>query len=1326
MYSCIMYCMVEAVDPIFLMYLVFVLIVWNLYLCTRIKNCLRGESESENQTVDGEINVNSSRDEISDPTNDKDISSKQDERWHLERQLTILQSKMQKLLEIERGPYRGRQCESTGTIKKIEDNIEVINDRIKTLEAACQPEKHKDSSAASDKVQEKESGKMREPDYLNIQTHMVYLLNNIQDPIYLCLSLFAHKVFDLDDVEKIKRCHVTGTREATEQLLFILIYCGENAYGRFLECLREVGLDQVINELELSRHEESSNQQSEEQRLLAERRGLLERVREKEEKLREAVTEKEHNFQKLQEDNQRINIELVELRNEMTKMETEKQGDKDERVQEIDLPREKEDKLLNMQEEISEKQQRIQNEIQNLESHVEELKAATISEEEELPKVESDITNLCALLENSLTAADDKDISSEQEERWQRVGQLMTQQFKDQRDIEISNLKKLIESEKGSNKERESEFTDTINELKDDIADISEQIKTLRTPGEHKDPSSAQRKQQGKQSGKMRDPDYEIIQTHMVYLLNNIRDPKRLSVALFSRGVFDWNDVEIIYKCYGDGTREATRQLLLILLYCGEDAYQRFLECLRDVGLKQVINELEQSRCGEPSNQQTEEQRLIAERRGLLEWVQEKEEKLQETVKEKKHDIEELQIENKRINMELAELRNAIKKMETGQQGDEDEWEQEIGLLREKEYELLNVQKEVNEKQLRIPIEIQNLESHLEGLKSAKISGDNELTQLKSDITNLCMVLQNSATAADDDSSRPQSENQITDKTTSTTMTDDDLSYDILEEQGSIIKPMDETTSQDFPAAEKGVKDVWSKADKRWHDEQQLMIQHFKDKRDREISKLESEKERGLDSTGTIKILEDHIDSISARIKTLEAHGSPGEHKESSAAPRRCQDKQVGMMRKSDYQNIQENMMYLIENIQDPIRLTCSLFSCGVFDQNDVEKIKKCYNNSTREATEKLLFVVLYCGENAYQRFVECLREVGLDQVVNELEQSRHRKSDEQQREDLCLKVERVQEKGESLREVVKERESDVRNLKGENERINMKLVKLRDKMAKLENDKQGDKEERAKEISLLKEKEEALLKHHKEIDDKHNKIQNDLNKLESLIEHLNTATIHGKSEDGAGEEQLTRSKQRTHFSNLDNACLKGDLYNIRRLLDSGHDIYKRFSGGMTPLLFCCQSEIEPVPKIKMILDKGGNIADRDADNNNALHLACGDSHLATVEYLLNLRLSVNSGGFNDKTPILCCSESQIEPVSKIKMIKSRGGNINDRDTENNNILHLACKYGSLETVDYLLQVEGLDVMSRNISGLTPLDCCRCSSIQSDEKVQLLQDKMRL
>ncbi|XP_050406547.2 serine/threonine-protein phosphatase 6 regulatory ankyrin repeat subunit C isoform X1 [Patella vulgata] len=237
-----------------------------------------------------------------------------------------------------------------------------------------------------------------------------------------------------------------------------------------------------------------------------------------------------------------------------------------------------------------------------------------------------------------------------------------------------------------------------------------------------------------------------------------------------------------------------------------------------------------------------------------------------------------------------------------------------------------------------------------------------------------------------------------------------------------------------------------------------------------------------------------------------------------------------------------------------------------------------------------------------------------------------------------------------------------------------------------------------------------------------------------------------------ANEQQDSISKTRTHIISLHEACIKGDLNNLKDLIDAGHDINERYEGGMTPILYCGKSQIEPVSKIKLILNKSGNIDDTDTDGNNVLHLACEYCSLETVQYLLELGVDHHSRGFNGQTPLLCCSRSQIEPVSKIKLILDKGGNIDDKDKDNNNMLHLACWYGSLKTVQYLLEQGlehhrcGLPKIGRcsNITyryarrpvdictslctcigfhGQTPILYCSQSQIEPVSKIKLILDK---
>ncbi|KAK6192745.1 hypothetical protein SNE40_004167 [Patella caerulea] len=188
-------------------------------------------------------------------------------------------------------------------------------------------------------------------------------------------------------------------------------------------------------------------------------------------------------------------------------------------------------------------------------------------------------------------------------------------------------------------------------------------------------------------------------------------------------------------------------------------------------------------------------------------------------------------------------------------------------------------------------------------------------------------------------------------------------------------------------------------------------------------------------------------------------------------------------------------------------------------------------------------------------------------------------------------------------------------------------------------------------------------------------------------------------------------------------ACLFGKLESVDFILKQGLDIHSRGLFNRSPILCCGESKIEPVAKLKLILTNGGNIGDRDSNNNNVLHLACLYGKLESVDFILKQGLDIHSrGGQYNRSPILCCSESEIEPVAKLKLILTNGGNIGDRDSNNNNVLHLACLYSKLETVDYLLG-RGVNINSKNKINQKPLDCCRRSSVQSGEKIKLLEAK---
>ncbi|KAK6174426.1 hypothetical protein SNE40_017704 [Patella caerulea] len=205
---------------------------------------------------------------------------------------------------------------------------------------------------------------------------------------------------------------------------------------------------------------------------------------------------------------------------------------------------------------------------------------------------------------------------------------------------------------------------------------------------------------------------------------------------------------------------------------------------------------------------------------------------------------------------------------------------------------------------------------------------------------------------------------------------------------------------------------------------------------------------------------------------------------------------------------------------------------------------------------------------------------------------------------------------------------------------------------------------------------------------------------------------------------ELLRSKGGT-ISNavLHRACAFGTLDTVRYLLDLGFDINTRGHKGRTCILQCCKSKRQAVEKIELVRSKGGNLYDTDDNNNGVLELACVSGTIDTVGYLIGLGLDINNKGFQGRSCILLCSESKIQAIDKIELLRSHGGNIHDRDDMNNgSMLHIACANGTVDAVNYLVK-QGLDIRTKDESGNTPVSLSFRSGVQSHEKVEYLRSK---
>ncbi|KAK6166842.1 hypothetical protein SNE40_023454 [Patella caerulea] len=188
-------------------------------------------------------------------------------------------------------------------------------------------------------------------------------------------------------------------------------------------------------------------------------------------------------------------------------------------------------------------------------------------------------------------------------------------------------------------------------------------------------------------------------------------------------------------------------------------------------------------------------------------------------------------------------------------------------------------------------------------------------------------------------------------------------------------------------------------------------------------------------------------------------------------------------------------------------------------------------------------------------------------------------------------------------------------------------------------------------------------------------------------------------------------------------SCRDGTVETVEYLVNMIRlDVHHKDNDGRTPAMHCCMSNINPVKKLQLLASKSLHAVDN--DNTHLLHLSCLDGTIETVEYLVNeIGLDVYQKVNNGLTPAILCAISSISPVSKLKTLSSKGVNLHVVDNDNRSLLHVSCRDGTIETVEYLVNVIRLDINQRSKDIDTPLLSCFQSKVQQMEKINFLISK---
>ncbi|XP_055957795.1 uncharacterized protein LOC126825554 isoform X2 [Patella vulgata] len=190
----------------------------------------------------------------------------------------------------------------------------------------------------------------------------------------------------------------------------------------------------------------------------------------------------------------------------------------------------------------------------------------------------------------------------------------------------------------------------------------------------------------------------------------------------------------------------------------------------------------------------------------------------------------------------------------------------------------------------------------------------------------------------------------------------------------------------------------------------------------------------------------------------------------------------------------------------------------------------------------------------------------------------------------------------------------------------------------------------------------------------------------------------------------------------LQRACQRGTTETVKYLVnDVKLNVNQKDNDGWTPAFFCCWSEINPVDKLMILLSNGGELDTVDNSNRSLLQRACQRGTTETVKYLVNdVKLNVNQKDNNGGTPAFFCCWSEINPVDKLMILLSNGGELDTVDNSNRSLLHHACQHGTSETVKYLVNEVNLDINHKNNNGWTPAFFGCCSKINPVDKLMIL------
>ncbi|XP_071104774.1 putative ankyrin repeat protein RF_0381 [Haliotis cracherodii] len=185
------------------------------------------------------------------------------------------------------------------------------------------------------------------------------------------------------------------------------------------------------------------------------------------------------------------------------------------------------------------------------------------------------------------------------------------------------------------------------------------------------------------------------------------------------------------------------------------------------------------------------------------------------------------------------------------------------------------------------------------------------------------------------------------------------------------------------------------------------------------------------------------------------------------------------------------------------------------------------------------------------------------------------------------------------------------------------------------------------------------------------------------------------KGGDNQGQNQTTGN------TILIDACRNGDLKQVKCILSQDTaNINTRGENGVTPAMIAAEKGEKDI--LELLVKKGSDLSLLDEDDNNILHLACKGGHVDIVKYIHSRNIvDIDRGGENGYTPLMIAV--QFGNMDVFSFLMRKGADTSTGDAGDENILHLSCRGGNVEIVNYILKQNIVDINSERYDGMTPL-----------------------